>query len=99
MWRATKKIIAFTFLRVVQTPDRETSVKNKYVFMEDLGVLVNYQGQGLGKMLFNQALMYTKAAGAKSLELGVWEFNEQAINFYEAMGMRTQARKMEIIIE
>ncbi|WHY84655.1 GNAT family N-acetyltransferase [Neobacillus novalis] len=90
------KIIAFTFLRKYQTAHRETVVKKEYVFMEDLGVTEKFRGEGLGKLLFNKALEFTKEVGATSLELGVWEFNEQAIKFYEAMGMKTQARKMEI---
>ncbi|MBO8176682.1 MAG: GNAT family N-acetyltransferase [Bacillus sp. (in: Bacteria)] len=63
--------------------------------MEDLGVTKSYQGQGLGKLLFQQAVQFAKEVGAESLELGVWEFNQHAIKFYEAMGMTTQARKME----
>jgi ribosomal protein S18 acetylase RimI-like enzyme len=91
-----KKIIAYTFLRKYQTADRETIVKNVYVFMDDLGVTDGFRGKGIGKLLFNKALEFTKEVRATSLELGVWEFNEQAIKFYEGMGMNAQARKMEI---
>jgi diamine N-acetyltransferase len=55
-----------------------------------------FRGNGLGRLMFEKAIEFTKKAGAVSLELGVWEFNETAIKFYEAMGMKTQARKMEI---
>ncbi|TYS77507.1 GNAT family N-acetyltransferase [Rossellomorea aquimaris] len=90
------EIIAFTFLRKNETPDRETIVKKEYVFIEDFGVTEKYKEKGLGKQLFTKAVEFTKDTGAKSLELGVWEFNDTAIQFYEAMGMKTQARKMEI---
>ena len=93
------EIIAFTFLRKNETPDREILVKKEYVFMEDFGVTETFRENGLGKLLFNRALEFTKEIGAKSLELGVWEFNKTAIMFYESMGMKTQARKMEYKID
>lgn len=64
--------------------------------MDDLGVTEGFRGKGLGKLLFNKSLAFVKEIGATCLELGVWEFNEQSIKFYEGMGMKTQARKMEI---
>ncbi|WP_051189055.1 GNAT family N-acetyltransferase [Halalkalibacillus halophilus] len=94
-----KKIIAFTFLRKNIASDRETVVKHSYVFMEDFGVNKNYKENGLGRLLFDKALEFTEEVNATSLELGVWEFNETAIKFYEAMGMQTQARKMEIKLQ
>jgi diamine N-acetyltransferase len=90
------EIIAFTFLRKNETPDRETVVEKDYVFIEDFGVNEKYREKGLGKRMFTKAVEFTKEVGAESLELGVWEFNNTAIQFYEAMGMRTQVRKMEI---
>ncbi|WP_456274698.1 N-acetyltransferase family protein [Bacillus sp. AK031] len=95
---AANEIIAFTFLRKNDTPNRDTVVKQSYVFMEDLGVNHNFREKGLGRLLFDKEIDFTKEVGAASLELGVWEFNETAIKFYEAMGMKTQARKMEICV-
>ncbi|MFC7783317.1 GNAT family N-acetyltransferase [Rossellomorea sp. GCM10028870] len=92
------EIIAFTFLRRNDTPNRDTVVQQSYVFMEDFGVNQNFREKGLGRLLFDKAIEFTKEVGAESLELGVWEFNDTAITFYEAMGMKTQARKMEIKI-
>lgn len=90
------EIIAFTILRKNNTPNRETVVKQSYIFMEDFGVNKNFRKKGLGRLLFDKAIEFTREVGATSLELGVWEFNDTAIKFYEAMGMKTQARKMEI---
>jgi diamine N-acetyltransferase len=75
------EIIAFTFLRKNDTPNRDTVVKRSYVFMEDFGVNQNFREQGLGRLLFDKAIEFTKGVGAASLELGVWEFNETAIKF------------------
>ncbi|WP_409253902.1 GNAT family N-acetyltransferase [Bacillus sp. SCS-153A] len=91
-----ESIVGFTILKKVQPPKWETKVQSSVVFMEDLGVAPSYQRKGLARMLFEKALEFTKDCHADSLELGVWEFNQTAIEFYEQMGMTTQARKMEI---
>lgn len=93
------EIIAFTILRINETPDRTTAVKKKYLFMEDLGVKEEYRGKGLGKLLYQKAIEFARENETTSLELGVWEFNEEAIKFYKSMGMKNQARKMEIQID
>ncbi|MFC4560160.1 GNAT family N-acetyltransferase [Virgibacillus kekensis] len=94
-----KEIIAFAFVRETETPKRATLIPKKNVFIEDFGVDEKYRGKGLGRMLFNKAHDLAKDINADSLELGVWEFNEEAREFYETMGMTTQARKMELKIK
>ena len=49
-----------------------------------------------GKVFFGKIVEYAKTIEADSLELGVWEFNEDAIKFYESMNLRTKSRLMEI---
>nr|WP_249222353.1 GNAT family N-acetyltransferase [Planococcus sp. MSAK28401] len=93
------EIIGFTILRINESPNRATITKRKYLFMEDLGVNERYRSHGLGRKLFQQAMEFANENDAATLELGVWEFNEDAINFYKSMGMNNQARKMEIRIE
>lgn len=93
------EIIGFTILRINESPNRATITKRKYLFMEDLGVNERYRSHGLGRKLFQQAMEFGKENHAATLELGVWEFNEEAIGFYQSMGMNNQARKMEIRIE
>ncbi|MGM0896501.1 MAG: N-acetyltransferase family protein [Bacillota bacterium] len=93
------EIIGFTILRINESPNRTTIMKRKYLFMEDLGVKEQYRSYGLGRKLFQRAMKFAKENDAATLELGVWEFNEEAIHFYKSMGMNNQARKMEIRIE
>ena len=45
-----------------------------------------YQGSGLGKLLFNKAMEEAANAEVKYIWLGVWEKNEKAIRFYESRG-------------
>ncbi|TYR77348.1 GNAT family N-acetyltransferase [Rossellomorea vietnamensis] len=93
------EIVAFTILKKTWPPNWNTKVQAPVVFMEDLGVKGSYRRKGLARLLFEKAVEFTKECGAGSLELGVWEFNRSAIDFYQKMGMTTQARKMEMKID
>jgi diamine N-acetyltransferase len=64
--------------------------------MDDFGVDRTYRGKGMGKIFFEKIVEFAKQIEADSLELGVWEFNEDAIKFYESMNLKTKMRRMEI---
>jgi len=68
----------------------------KVAYMEDLCVHQEYRKQSIGKRLFTEAKNRTLEFNVESLELTVWEFNKNAIDFYENQGMNTRSRIMEI---
>ncbi|KPL60974.1 GNAT family N-acetyltransferase [Rossellomorea vietnamensis] len=88
--------IAYTILTIKNTVERPILIPKKVVYMDDFGVDQTFRGKGLGKRFFGEIVEYAKTIGADSLELGVWEFNEDAIKFYESMNLKTKSRMMEI---
>jgi diamine N-acetyltransferase len=64
--------------------------------MDDFGIDIKYRGKVLGKIFFGKILEFAKDIEADSLELGVWEFNKNAIKFYESMNLKTKMRRMAI---
>jgi len=68
----------------------------KVAYMEDLCVHQDYRKHSIGKRLFTEAKDRTLRFNVESLELTVWEFNKNAIDFYENQGMNTRSRIMEI---
>lgn len=70
-------------------------VKKCTAYMDDLCVLKKYRGQGIGTKLFNHAIELAKKKGAKRLDLMVWGFNRNAIEFYEKMNMQVQRLILE----
>jgi len=54
--------------------------------IERIYIRNKYQGKGLGKHLFNKAMEIAVAQNKKSIWLGVWEKNNNAIGFYEKIG-------------
>jgi diamine N-acetyltransferase len=88
--------LAYTILTVKDPVERPILIPKKVVYMDDFGVDQAFRGKGLGKRFFGEVVEYAKTIGADSLELGVWEFNEDAIKFYESMNLKTKSRLMEI---
>lgn len=62
----------------------------KMAFMDALYVDENFRGTGVGKKLFFETERIAKENGAKRLDLTVWNFNKDAIKFYESLGMVVQ---------
>jgi len=68
------------------------------LYIDDFCVDENCRKQGVGKKLFAAALEYAKQLNVHAIDLNVWEFNEDAIKFYESFGFTTRSRKMELVL-
>lgn len=77
-------------LCIVTMKNKSGMVDKKIAYMEDLCVDEKFRGTGIGKKLFNFVSDIAKEKGAKRLDLMVWSFNTNAINFYEELGMKPQ---------
>ncbi len=88
--------IAYTIITLKNTEERPILIPKKVVYMDDFGVDRKYRGNGVGKLFFGKIVEFAKSIEADSLELGVWEFNENAIKFYESMNVKTKMRRMEM---
>ncbi|MGR3763111.1 N-acetyltransferase family protein [Rossellomorea sp. NS-SX7] len=88
--------IAYTIITIKHTEARPILIPKKVVYMDDFGVDRQYRGKGMGKIFFGKIVEFAKTIEADSLELGVWEFNENAIKFYESMNLKTKMRRMGI---
>lgn len=67
----------------------------KIAFMDALYVEDEFRGKGIGKKLFLKTEHIAKENGAKRLDLHVWEFNADAVNFYKSLGMEIQRYTFE----
>ena len=68
------------------------------LYVDDLCVDKTAQRGGVGKALMARAAEEARALGCYNLDLNVWACNENAIRFYEAIGMQKQRQYMEIIL-
>lgn len=87
----------------ILTASKQTSrplqiAKSRIVyFIDDIVVDSNHRKKGIGKKLFNYLLEQAKQDNVDAIELNVWSFNENAIKFYESLGMTVKNMKMEYI--
>lgn len=65
---------------------RYSTWKGPTVHLEDLIVTEKMRGSGLGTALLNRVVTYGHQLGVKRINWEVLDWNEPAINFYEAKG-------------
>lgn len=65
-------------------------IPQKIGYMESLYLCPQYRHKGFGKEFFQAIEKKLYAEGLQSLRLTVWDFNKEAIIFYEEMGMVPQ---------
>lgn len=68
--------------------------QQRFVEIAILIVSTRCRGRGIGQSLVDRAERWTSERGLSECELGVWEFNETALRFYERVGFVTTRRRM-----
>lgn len=64
-------------------------------YIDDIVVDKNFRHKGIGKKLYNYVLDKAKDDEVDSIELTVWAFNRDAINFYKSLGMNEKNIRFE----
>ena len=67
----------------------------KTACLDNIYVLPEYRRKGIAKALFAEVESWARARDAVRLDLHVWDFNEDALALYQAMGMDFQRHVME----
>ena len=81
------EIVGICFSQIKEILNNKIIKNRKFLHIEDICVDENYQKKGIGKKLYNQILELAKEKNIDDIELMVWGFNENAIKFYENLGM------------
>jgi ribosomal protein S18 acetylase RimI-like enzyme len=63
-----------------------------HVEIEPIGVVKEYHGQGLGRLLLLAGVQRLAEQGAPQIRLGVWRENQAAIHLYQSAGFQRQRR-------
>lgn len=91
----TLKIYGLIIYNIKEVKEHINLRDFKVLWIEELGVDESYRKNGIGKMLMKKVEEDAKILDCKRIELNCWDFNNNAISFYERFGMRTQRRIME----
>ncbi len=90
------EVVGYAFMQIKEVRGNSALVERRYVYVDDLCVDESSRGHGIGRLLMDGVVDYTRSIGLSKVELNVWEFNESAVRFYERYGMSTQKRQMEL---
>lgn len=88
--------VGYTIAVIKSRTDNAIMRDRRVYYIDDFCVSPKHQRLGIGRALFAAAKAEAKLLGCDAVELNVWEANEEAIAFYEACGMTTQRRQMEL---
>ena len=95
---AGERVCGYAFCEVLQYKNHAVLRDCRTLYLDDLCVDESCRRQGIGEKLMAAVMAYARENGAYNVDLNVWEFNENAIRFYEKNGFTTQRRKMEVIL-
>lgn len=79
----------------IRKTEGENFTPRIYLHIKNLIVDENYRKKGIGKALFNEAIKRAKIRGAETVDLKVFSFNTDAIEFYKSLGMSVQNLTLE----
>lgn len=83
----------------VNKPKTPYSKARSFYHVQEIAVDVNYRRKGVAKELLEFMIVDAKKRELGKIELDVWEFNDSAIEFYQAVGFRQTRRWMEYEVE
>jgi ribosomal protein S18 acetylase RimI-like enzyme len=89
-----EKLIGFVHVLVRDTPVFPIIIPQHYAVIDGIAVKSEFQNHGIGKILMEKAQEWATTNGAEFIELNVYEFNRNAISFYERLGYQISSRKM-----
>lgn len=89
-----RRLCGLVHVAVYEAPAIPLFVPRLNGVVSDLVVAREFRGRGIGKRLLGEAEVWARNHGATSIELWVYEFNQSARRFYEALGYGTLSRTM-----
>ena len=91
-------ICGYACVKHVERKETPFTKELRFDHVEEFCVDEAFRRQGIATALIRYIQEAAKNGNAASVELNVWEFNQDAIRFYEAVGFRTYRRYMELSV-
>lgn len=93
------EVKGYAFCQIKDPPFSTNMRKIKSLFIDDLCVDENCRGSHVGQTLFSFVKEFAKNAGCYDITLNVWAGNDNAVRFYDKMGMFVKETQMELILD
>ena len=92
------EVLGYCFCQMQQIKGIANMHDRKTLYIDDLCVDGAARGQHVGKQLYDYVIQYARQQGCDSVTLHVWQGNDGARAFYEAMGFGIQKTLMEKVL-
>ena len=96
---ADGQIAGFAMVDYTDRPESPYNLARRFYHVSEIGVSPHFQRQGVASALTEYMKKDASERGFPKIELDVWEFNQNAIAFYEAQGFTCYRRYMELPLE
>lgn len=89
------EVLGYCFCQLREYRDSTVLTDRKEIYIDDLCVEEACRGRGIARALYGYVTDWAKEIGCTYVTLNVWQGNENAMRFYEKMGMHTRSTTME----
>lgn len=89
-------ICGFAVLHHITKPETPFMRERDYIDVDEFCVDEAFRRRGVATELVGFIRDFAKSRGFDRVELNMWEFNQGALEFYEAVGFTTYRRYMEM---
>ncbi|MBQ3105394.1 MAG: GNAT family N-acetyltransferase [Lachnospiraceae bacterium] len=93
-----EQVLGYAFCISQQHLNNNILTDIKTLYIDDLCVLEDMRGQGIGRQLCEHVKTYARKNGYYNITLNVWSLNEAALGFYEVCGFLPQKIGMELLL-
>jgi ribosomal protein S18 acetylase RimI-like enzyme len=90
------RVVGVAFVLLRSAPAVPLFHQQSYAVLDNIAVDPEFRRRGIGTKLTAGAVGWARARGAAWLELGVYEFNRDAIAFYDALGFQILSHKLRM---
>ena len=91
-------ICGFAVLHHINQPENPFMKERDFLDIDEFCVDEAFRRQGIASEIIAFIREFAKEKGFHRIELNMWEFNQDALAFYEAAGFQTFRRYMEMFI-
>lgn len=90
------EICGFAVLHHIVRPETPFMFVRDYLDVDEFGVEEAHRREGVATEMIDFIRHFAKERGYTRIELNMWEFNRDALAFYESVGFSTYRRYMEM---
>jgi ribosomal protein S18 acetylase RimI-like enzyme len=94
VWEEAGTLAGYCWIQRYEAPSLHRNVPRNYAEIHTLVVAASHRQRGIGRALVERAHEWAAAQGVDEVRIVVYEFNQEALRFYERLGYETGRRTL-----